>query len=277
MCGMASTFRYVLLAFVACLSVCLPGRAAAFAVNGPEAASYVVVIDAGHGGDDKGAIGPDGIEEKDVTLSLAMKLADTLRTSGFHVLLTRTGDVFIPLEERTAFANRNGADLFISIHANAAVSRDANGIETFFLNFESTDEDARRVAAFENNAPLMVRNASDEDGDLKDILLDLENTEAHHESSRLAEAVHTSMLRFSADSENRGIKQAPFTVLVGATMPAILVEAGFISNPREEKRLAAKKWQEKIAASIAEGILGYKKSFDGGGSFVGVKESVHKN
>ncbi len=216
----------------------------------------VIVLDPGHGGEDTGAVGPNGTEEKNVVLSLALKVAEILseRLSS-TVLLTRTVDVFIPLEERTAFANRNGADLFVSIHANAALNREASGFETFFLSFDATDDDARRVAAFENRVVKTTEARADGD-DIQLILLDLANTEAHHESSRLAENVHLSMLKNSG-RENRGVKQAPFTVLVGATMPAILVEAGFISNPGEERLLASKKEQTRIAEAIVDGIMGF--------------------
>lgn len=219
----------------------------------------VVVIDPGHGGDDTGAKGPSGIAEKDITLSIALKLAEALKESmDARVLLTRTSDVFIPLEERTAFANANRADIFISIHANAAASRDARGTETFFLSMDATDEDARRLAAFENNADSAAGVVLFTDGgDLKDILLDMASTRSHHESSRLAEAVHLSMLA-KAGREGRGVKQAPFTVLVGATMPAVLVEVGFISNPSEERWLSSRKDQELAARAIADGVVSFR-------------------
>lgn len=241
------------------LSVTLfPPQSPAFAGEGP---SGVIVLDPGHGGEDTGAKGPSGAEEKNITLSVALKVAERLKEkTGYRVLLTRTSDVFIPLEERTAFANRNRADIFISIHANAAFSRGASGIETFFLSMESTDEDARRVAAFENNSGSLVKTGGDDGGDLNDILLDLVNTSAHHESSRLADVVHTSLCG-ATNKENRGVKQAPFTVLVGATMPAVLVEVGFISNPNEEKWLSSKTDQTRIADSIAEGIIGFNGLF----------------
>lgn len=221
----------------------------------------VIVIDPGHGGDDTGAKGPSGVQEKDITLSIAFKVAEALKeNAGARVLLTRTTDVFVPLEERTAFANANRADIFISIHVNAARSRDARGTETFFLSMDATDEDARRLAAFENSADpaylASVASFSVAD-DLKDILLDLANTRSHHESSRLAEVVHMSMLG-KAGREGRGVKQAPFTVLVGATMPAVLVEVGFISNPSEEKWLSSKKEQELAARAIADGIESFR-------------------
>lgn len=218
-----------------------------------------VVIDPGHGGDDTGAKGPSGTDEKDITLSIATKLAVELREKlGAMVLLTRETDVFVPLEERTAFANANRADLFISIHVNAAANRDARGIETFFLSMDATDEDSRRLAAFENSVGPAADDASFEGGgDLRDILLDMVSTSSHHESAMLAEAVHMSMLG-ATGREGRGIKQAPFTVLVGATMPAILVEVGFISNPSEGKLLASKKEQALAASAIADGVASFR-------------------
>lgn len=235
----------------------------------------VIVIDPGHGGDDTGAVGPRGLEEKDVTLSVAMKLSRILKEKlGCRVLLTRDSDVFVPLEERTAFANRNGADLFISIHANAAPSKEAKGVETFFLSFESTDEDARRVAAFENAILKEDKNRGAGQDDLKEILMDLVQTESHHESSVLAEAVHTSMLNITG-YEDRGVKQAPFVVLIGAAMPAILVEVGFISNPAEEKKLSSEKVHSKIADSIAKGVAEFRKI---SGEFgIGYRETASKD
>jgi len=254
--------KYLAALIISCLLLlCLvQGACSLKASPAAEDGINVIVIDPGHGGDDTGAKGPSGTQEKDVTLKLALKLAEVLKERiEVRVLLTRTADVFIPLEERTAFANRMNADLFISIHANAAQSREAKGIETFFLNFEATDEDARRVAAFENssNAAGLKDIAKAEGGDLKDILLDLANTMSHHESSKLAEVVHASMLG-SAGRESRGVKQAHFTVLVGATMPAVLVEVGFITNPGEERLLTSSKDQTRIAEAIADGILNFR-------------------
>jgi N-acetylmuramoyl-L-alanine amidase len=223
-----------------------------------EEALRVVVIDPGHGGEDTGAMGPSGVEEKNITLSIALKLAAALRERlDTRVLLTRDTDVFIPLEERTAFANANRADIFISIHVNAAANRDARGTETFFLSMDATDEDARRLAAFENNADSAGAALLNDGDDLKDILLDMASTSSHHESSRLAEVVHLSMLG-KMGREGRGVKQAPFTVLVGATMPAILVEVGFISNPTEERWLSSRKDQELAARAIADGVESFR-------------------
>lgn len=253
--------KYLSVLIISLLALLCPADGAwAQKASGADDGIDVIVIDPGHGGDDTGAKGPSGTQEKDVTLRLALKLAEVLKERlDARVLLTRTADVFIPLEERTAFANRMNADLFISIHANAAQNREAKGIETFFLNFEATDEDARRVAAFENsaNAAGLKDVNPAEGGDLKDILVDLAKTMSHHESSRLAEVVHASMLG-SASREGRGVKQAHFTVLVGATMPAVLVEVGFITNPAEERLLTSAKDQARIAESIADGILNFR-------------------
>lgn len=253
---------------------------AAFAVNLGSLAEEpvrVVVIDPGHGGEDTGAKGPSGVAEKDITLSIALKLAEVLKESmDARVLLTRTSDVFIPLEERTAFANANGADIFISIHVNAAASKDARGTETFFLSMDATDEDARRVAAFENNAGSAGVALATAGDDLKDILLDMASTRSHHESSRLAEAVHMSMLG-KAGREGRGVKQAPFTVLVGATMPAVLVEVGFISNPAEEKWLSSRKDQELAARAIAEGVASFREIMTRKGGFIEISGKLTQN
>lgn len=239
----------------------------------------VIVIDPGHGGEDTGARGASGVEEKDITLKLAFRIAEALKGRlDCRVLLTRTSDAFVPLSERTAFANRNKADLFISIHANAASNRDARGIETFFLSFEATDEGARRVAAFENsaNSAAAPRAVQEADEDLRAIFLDLANTRSHHESSRLAEAVHASMLG-GTGREGRGVKQAPFTVLVGATMPAILVEAGFISNPAEETWLSSARDQATIAEAIADGVLSFREIMTGKRGYIEVSGKTEQD
>ncbi|CAG1064539.1 N-acetylmuramoyl-L-alanine amidase [uncultured bacterium] len=265
---MAKILKIAFLAFFFALQA-----ASASAVNVESLAGEpirVVVIDPGHGGDDTGAKGPSGMAEKDVTLSIALKLAEVLKERmDARVLLTRTSDVFIPLEERTAFANANRADIFISIHVNAAANRDARGTETFFLSMDATDEDARRVAAFENNAYQAGEAVFTGGDDLKDILLDMASTRSHHESSTLAEAVHMSMLG-KAGREGRGVKQARFTVLVGATMPAVLVEVGFISNPSEEKWLSSRKDQELAARAIADGVASFREIMTRRGGFIEV-------
>ncbi len=224
----------------------------------------VVVIDPGHGGEDTGAIGPGGTTEKDITLQIALRLKETIEEDlpYVNVVLTRTDDTYIPLKERTAIANRVRADLFLSIHANAAYRRGASGVETFFLSLEASDNEARMLAAIENNmVPAEepdIMDGKKEVDELTSILWDLTQTKTHHESQLLAEFVHTFLVEVVKE-ENRGVKQAPFIVLAGATMPAVLVEVGFISNPEEEERLSQKDYQEKIARAIAGGILNFEK------------------
>ncbi len=244
----------------------------------------VIVIDPGHGGPDTGAIGPGGAEEKDLTLSIALKVYDLLsEKTDAVVLLTRTTDEFLSLNERTLFANRNRADIFISIHINAARREKARGVETYFLSFDASDDDARMAAAFENNL-ISSGEGVKEDGpkdDIESILWDLAQTEAHIESSMLAEAIYHELSN-AAGGENRGVKQAPFIVLVGATMPAVLVEAGFISNPREEKRLLKESVQDKLAGAIMTGVLSFseelrKKVGVTAGNYTGTGDTHEEN
>ncbi|MFH2011175.1 MAG: N-acetylmuramoyl-L-alanine amidase [Pseudomonadota bacterium] len=214
-----------------------------------------IVIDPGHGGHDPGAIGPSGLKEKDVVLKIAKKLEGIIKENlGCEVVLTRRDDIFIPLEERTAIANTHKADLFISIHANASLNRNAHGIETYFLNF-STDEEAMKVAAREN------ATSTKKISDLKAILQDLMLNSKINESSTLAGHIQKSLTgklkNEYSDIRNLGVKQAPFYVLIGAEMPSILVEVSFISNTIEEERLKDLDYIEKLASSIFTGIKGY--------------------
>ncbi|MEK6531402.1 MAG: N-acetylmuramoyl-L-alanine amidase [Deltaproteobacteria bacterium] len=227
--------------------------------EGPCSPLNLIVLDPGHGGEDSGAIGPEGVKEKDVVLSVALKLKRLLvEQYGCNVEMTRKDDVFIPLKQRPAFANRAMADVFISIHANASPKRDSSGIETFFLSIDATDEEARRVAAFENSfADPALAGPSAAGDDIKDILWDMTNTESHHESQILAESMHLNLIE-GAERLNRGIRQAPFAVLFGSAMPAVLVEIGFISNHAEEKWLETPDAQAIIAGALAKGILGFK-------------------
>lgn len=211
-----------------------------------------IVVDAGHGGKDPGAIGPNGTKEKDVNLSLALELAKRLRKEfGCQVILTRDKDVYLPLEERTAIANRVGADLFISIHANASHKRSVRGVETYYLNFSNNDK-AAAVAARENGTSLK------QVGDLEMILFDLMANAKINESSRLAAEIQSSLVtnlsRHFADINDHGVRQGPFYVLLGATMPSVLVETGYISNPQDEKLIRTRKFQERAADAIVAGV-----------------------
>jgi N-acetylmuramoyl-L-alanine amidase len=222
-----------------------------------------VVIDAGHGGKDPGAIGPSGLMEKDVVLDMAKRLRDLMQQGlQWRVTLTRDADVFIPLEERTAIANAKAADLFVSIHANAAERPDAQGIETYFLDL-GTDEQSMRVAARENATTLSKVSA------LQVILRDLLMTSKRNESSLLAGSVQQALVQAPGGGKtgrDLGVKHAPFLVLMGAEMPSILVETGFVSNPAEERRLADPKYRAQAARAIFEGIKEYFASTNGSGA-----------
>jgi len=214
-----------------------------------------IVVDPGHGGHDPGAIGPSGIQEKDVVLAIGLKLKDLLKEDlGLDVVMTRSSDIFIPLEERTAIANKVGADLFVSVHANAASNRNASGIETYYLNLAKTEK-AAQLAAKENGTSLEKVSV------LQAILFDLMANYKLNDSAHLAEevqkALHKKARAAHSDVKNLGVKQGPFYVLVGATMPSILVETAFLSNNQEESRLRDPTYQEMTAQGILEGIRGY--------------------
>jgi len=223
-----------------------------------------IVLDAGHGGHDSGAVGPTGLMEKDLVLDITRRVARLVESElGVKVLLTRDGDYFVPLRERTSFANRERADLFVSIHANAHPHASWAGVETYFLSSEATDSEARRVAALENSVVQLERPAAGGRANdvVKAILWDLAQSAFQWESSRLAEIVQDSITR-SLRIPNRGVKQAGFYVLGGAAMPAILIEVGFVSNPAEERRLRDSRYRDEIARAIANGIAEYKRQWD---------------
>jgi N-acetylmuramoyl-L-alanine amidase len=214
-----------------------------------------IVVDPGHGGKDPGAVGADNLYEKDITLALSKRLAKVLRKHlDCDVHLTRTSDVYLTLQQRTAIANRAGADVFISVHANASDNKSVRGTETFFLNFSKNDK-AVEVAARENDMSLQ------EVGDLELILFDLMANSKINESSRLATEVQSSMVgelkRNFSSIRDLGVRQGPFHVLLGADMPSILVEAAFISNPRDAKLLLNHNFQQTTAEGIAQGVKAY--------------------
>ena len=221
---------------------------------------HTIVVDAGHGGKDPGAVGPGKLYEKKVTLALAKELASQLRSKlGVKVLLTRSDDRFLELRERTAYANKVGADLFISLHANASKSSKAYGTETYFLNLSKNDK-AAEVAARENGTSMQ------DVGNLEAILFDLMANAKINESSRLAAEVQQALMKglkpHYSNIRDLGVKQGPFHVLLGATMPSVLVEAAFISNSREAKRLNSKNFQKRVANAIVEGVKQYSASID---------------
>ena len=211
-----------------------------------------VIIDAGHGGHDTGAIGPKGTREKDVVLAIALKLRDKLQAEGFEALMTRETDKFVALEDRARFANRKKGDLFVSIHCNANKSRKLRGTETYTLNV-SSDRYAIRLAARENASS--ERSLSD----LQFILADLATKANTEDSTRLAKAINARVVEAMGDGRRKGrdlgVKQALFYVLLGVRRPSVLVETAFLSHPREEQELKEPARQQAIADGIASGIV----------------------
>jgi N-acetylmuramoyl-L-alanine amidase len=222
-----------------------------------------MVLDAGHGGHDSGATGPTGLMEKELVLDVTRRVAKLVAEQlGIKVLLSRDGDHFVTLRDRTSYANRAQADVFVSIHANAHREAASEGVETYFLSSEATDNAARQVAALENSVVQLEKPAAGGRADVvKTILWDLAQSEFQEESSRLAEIVQDSMTR-SLRIASRGVKQAGFYVLGGAAMPAILIEIGFVTNPQEERKLRASRYRDEIARAITAGLAEYKRAWD---------------
>jgi N-acetylmuramoyl-L-alanine amidase len=222
---------------------------AAPVVGGP-----VIIIDPGHGGKDTGAIGKNGAREKDVVLQISQKLAAELQDRlKARVVMTRTRDDFITLDARDQIAIRERADVFLSIHANAAARKEAQGIEVYYLN-NATDEAANRLAAREN------KGSQKSLSDLQNILSTMIQTESTELSRLLAEKIQTSLKKRIASDYglNRvAIKSALFYVLVGSKAPSILLEVGFVTNPEEARRLQQHDYQERLANSVANGVADY--------------------
>jgi N-acetylmuramoyl-L-alanine amidase len=214
---------------------------------------FRVVIDPGHGGDEDGARGPSGLLEKEVTLDVARRLKNRVQAGmEAEVIMTRENDRTVPLDERTAIANHNRADLFVSIHANSSRRGTAAGSETYFLSYQATDDESRAIAAIENNTLGLDRGVQG-NSSLEMVLWDLAQSAFLKESSALAETIQ-ERLDDALGQTNRGIKQAPFRVLMGATMPAVLIEIAFISNPDEERRLRDPAFKDRLAGAIFDSI-----------------------
>jgi N-acetylmuramoyl-L-alanine amidase len=220
-----------------------------------------IVIDPGHGGHDTGTIGPNGLEEKDLVLEVGRRLGKLLETRlGAEVVYTRKDDTFIPLETRTAIANQQRADLFISIHANSSHDSAARGVETYYLNFTSSPE-ALEVAARENAV------SEKSIYELQDLVKKIAMKEKIEESREFAgdvqESLHTGLAAKTPAIRNRGVKKAPFIVLIGANMPSILAEISFVSNPADEHRLVTSEYRQRIADSLYRGIAKYVDGLSG--------------
>ena len=230
-------------------------RTAGEAPPPPPAGVRTIVLDPGHGGTETGAVGTGGTEEKALALAIARSLRRVIESRlRVRVMLTRSDDADLPLESRTALANQNKADLFVSLHFNSYAGATAHGAETYFLSRDASDQVAAQVAATEN-APGNVEN--DPESDLQLILWDLAQSYHLGESQRFANLVQEE-LNTTLGLRNRGVKQAPFRVLMGATMPAVLVELGFLSNPEEEKKLQSPIYQAELVQSLFKAIRRYK-------------------
>ena len=220
-----------------------------------------IVIDPGHGGHDTGTIGPNGLEEKDLVLEVGRRLGKLLETRlGAEVVYTRKDDTFIPLETRTAIANQARADLFVSIHANSSHDPDARGVETYYLNFTSSPE-ALEVAAREN--AVSEKSIYELQDLVKKIALKEKIEESREFAGDVQQSLHSGLAVKSPAIRDRGVKKAPFIVLIGANMPSILAEISFVSNPTDEHRLATSEYRERIAESLYRGIAKYVNGLSG--------------
>jgi len=220
-----------------------------------------IVIDPGHGGHDTGTIGPNGLLEKDVVLDVAKRLGRLLESRlGAEVIYTRRDDTFIPLETRTAIANRERADLFISIHANSSRDSDARGVETYYLNFTSSP-DALEVAAREN--AVSEKSIYELQDLVKKIALKEKIEESREFAGDVQESLYGGLARNNAHLRNRGVKKAPFIVLIGANMPSILAEISFVSNPTDERKMETSEHRQRIAESLYRGVAKYANGLSG--------------
>ena len=217
-----------------------------------------VVIDAGHGGNDPGAIGRNGLREKDVNLDIAKRLDTLLRAEGVQTVLTRSTDRFIPLSNRVSIANRSGADLFISIHSNAARSRSLSGFEVYYV--APSVSDSKRAAFTAKHASLNLKDAvfAGSNQDLKAIVWDMIYTNSRAESIELSHAV-CKIMDSCIEANILGVKNARFQVLKGIMMPGILIEVGFVSNLNEERLLKTSAYRQKLAQGILEGLRDYSQ------------------
>jgi N-acetylmuramoyl-L-alanine amidase len=220
-----------------------------------------IVIDPGHGGHDSGTLGVDGIEEKDVVLDVALRLGKALHDRlGAEVVYTRTDDTFIPLETRTAIANKAQADLFLSIHANSSSDASARGVETYYLNFTSSP-DALETAARENAVSgQSIHQLSDL---VKKITLKDKIAESREFASDVEQSLYGGLQRGNAGLKDRGVKKAPFVVLIGANMPSILAEISFVTNPKDASQLQQPEYRQRVAESLYKGVAKYAGGLSG--------------
>ncbi|MEE8581147.1 MAG: N-acetylmuramoyl-L-alanine amidase [Myxococcota bacterium] len=221
----------------------------------------LVVIDAGHGGEDTGAHGAGGLSEKELVLDVSERIASRLRRRGLQVVLTRESDVFVPLEQRTSAANDARGDLFLSIHANASKRRGARGIETYFVSLEATDDAAEQVARRENEAFPSRRGSASMNDPFLALLGDMIATQHVMESNEFAKLAQRELAEIDS-APSRGVKQAPFIVLMGVQMPASLVEIGFLTNAEDERALKSSARRDALADALARAVIAFGRRFD---------------
>ncbi|MDP6978849.1 MAG: N-acetylmuramoyl-L-alanine amidase [Myxococcota bacterium] len=247
------------------MAVAVAAAAASIAPAAPEPGKQApfrrVVIDAGHGGKDEGATAASGLLEKELVLDVSKRLAGLLKKQKLQVVLTRESDEFVPLEVRTSRANDARGDLFISIHANAATSRRARGIETYFVSLEASDAASRRVADRENEALGRSAAASPAVDPFLALLGDMISTDHMVDSNTFAKLAQAELADLDAAS-SRGVKQAPFVVLMGVQMPAALIEIGFLSNRDDAQSLARREHRQRIAEALERAVVAFGKRYD---------------
>jgi N-acetylmuramoyl-L-alanine amidase len=214
-----------------------------------------IVLDPGHGGHDTGTVGPEGLREKDLVLDVSKRLGALItERMGSEVIYTRTDDTFIPLDRRTEIANESKADLFLSVHANSSTLRTAAGVETYYLNF-TTSKAALDLAARENaGSEKTIYELQDL---LEKIALKDKVEESREFASRIESALYTLSVKTNTHAKDRGVKKAPFVVLIGAAMPSVLAEIGFISNAHDEGTMKKTEYRQRIAEALYKGLSSY--------------------
>ena len=217
----------------------------------------LVVLDAGHGGEDPGATGRNGTKEKDINLAIVLELERLFKDAGeFDTILTRTDDKFVPLVERSSLANEKRADIFVSVHCNASMDKNSGGFEIYFLSEKASDDEAAATAILENSVIRLEGKPSRKQSAVQELLWSMAVNEFINEASELCSHIATEVMR-RIKIQNRGVKQAGFYVLRGTQMPAVLVECAFMSHIGEEAKLKSRRFQHQVADSVYEGVRGY--------------------
>jgi N-acetylmuramoyl-L-alanine amidase len=230
----------------------------------PAPKAKIVVLDPGHGGVEEGAKGPGGLLEKDATLALSKTVQEVLQRRGYRVVATRGSDATVGLDDRAAAANAAKADVFLSIHCNASRAATAHGTEVYYLSLDASDRAAALLAESENAAPVATPDTADKNAAVRDldlILWDLAQNQHLSASARLAEIVQADFNRLLGIT-TRGVKQAPFRVLIGVNAPAVLVEIAFITNPDEEARIGSDEFRRQVADTLAGSVDTYFRTAD---------------